>query len=151
MTGWTQSTNGRKPYTDLSMDLETITAEEVAAVIGIPDAMVDDNSITARILPTSSRATGGCFLWQRPTVPTGAVRADPALAAERPSPATRQRTPAHADEPGPAPATRVLEPCRAQVDPDACGLHLRVEPGLIRIDAGSRRRQPGGIGTTTAT
>jgi hypothetical protein len=75
MTGWTHSTNGRKPYTDLSMDLETITADEVAAVIGIPDAMVDDSSITARILPTSSRASGGCSLWQRATVPrAGAVR-----------------------------------------------------------------------------
>jgi hypothetical protein len=31
---------------------------------------------------------------------------------------------------------------RARVDPEACGMHLRVEPGLIPIDAGSRRRQP---------
>jgi hypothetical protein len=38
-----------------------------------------------------------------------------------------------------------------RVDPDACGMHLRVEPVLIRIDAGGRRRQPRGIGTTATT
>lgn len=31
--------------------------------------------------------------------------------------------------------------CRARDDPDACGMNLRVEPGLIPIGAGSRRRQ----------
>jgi len=30
---------------------------------------------------------------------------------------------------------------RARVDPEAYRMHLRVEPGLIRIDAGNRRRQ----------
>jgi HK97 family phage major capsid protein len=42
--GWV-STGGRKPFTDLKMDVETLTAEEVAAVIAIPDAMVEDFSI----------------------------------------------------------------------------------------------------------
>lgn len=39
------SVGGRKPFTDLSMELETITAEEIAAVIAIPDAMVEDSRI----------------------------------------------------------------------------------------------------------
>jgi HK97 family phage major capsid protein len=39
------STGGRKPYTDLKLDLETITAEEVAAVTAIPDAMLEDSAI----------------------------------------------------------------------------------------------------------
>jgi hypothetical protein len=29
-----------------------------------------------------------------------------------------------------------------RVGPDAAGMRLRDEPGLIRIDAGTRRRQP---------
>ena len=37
---------------------------------------------------------------------------------------------------------RVLEAHRARVDPDACGMHLRAEPGLIPIDAGNLQRQP---------
>jgi len=44
--GWSSTPyGGRKPYTDLALDIETITAEEVAAVVAIPDAMVDDSSI----------------------------------------------------------------------------------------------------------
>jgi hypothetical protein len=31
--------------------------------------------------------------------------------------------------------------CRARDDPDACGMNLRVEPGLTPIGAGRRRRQ----------
>jgi len=42
----------------------------------------------------------------------------------------------------PAILARALEAPRARVDPEACRMHLRVEPGLIPIDAGSRRRQP---------
>jgi HK97 family phage major capsid protein len=37
--------NGRKPYTDIGLQPATLTAEEVAAVIGIPDAMVEDSTI----------------------------------------------------------------------------------------------------------
>jgi len=42
---WVTSATGRKPYTDIGLQPATLTAEEVAAVIGIPDAMVEDNSI----------------------------------------------------------------------------------------------------------
>jgi hypothetical protein len=42
----------------------------------------------------------------------------------------------------PAILARALEAHRARVDPEDCRMHLRVEPGLIPIDAGSRRRQP---------
>jgi len=42
----------------------------------------------------------------------------------------------------PAILARALEAHRARVDPEACRMHLRVEPGLIPIDAGSRRQQP---------
>lgn len=41
-----------------------------------------------------------------------------------------------------APAARILEAHRAGVDPEAGRMHLGVEPGLIPIDAGNRRRQP---------
>jgi HK97 family phage major capsid protein len=39
------SRGGRKPFTDLAMDWESMTAEEVAAIIAIPDVMVEDSSI----------------------------------------------------------------------------------------------------------
>lgn len=42
---WVTAANGRKPYTDIGLQNETLTAEEVAAVIGIPDKMVEDSSI----------------------------------------------------------------------------------------------------------
>ncbi|MDR0346438.1 MAG: phage major capsid protein [Nocardiopsaceae bacterium] len=44
--GWSSVPYGaRKPYTDMALGLETMTAEEVAAVTAIPDAMVDDTDI----------------------------------------------------------------------------------------------------------
>jgi HK97 family phage major capsid protein len=36
---------GRKPFTDLAFGMETMTAEEVAAVVAIPQAYLDDSSI----------------------------------------------------------------------------------------------------------
>jgi HK97 family phage major capsid protein len=39
------STGGRKPYTDLSLDIATMTAEEVAAVVSIPDEYLEDSAI----------------------------------------------------------------------------------------------------------
>src|SRR5215831_2030044 len=42
---WVTSASGRKPYTDIGLQNQTITAEEVAAVIGIPDKMIEDSSI----------------------------------------------------------------------------------------------------------
>lgn len=42
--GWVK-TGGRKPFTDIKLGVEQITAEEVAAVIAIPDVYVDDLSI----------------------------------------------------------------------------------------------------------
>jgi HK97 family phage major capsid protein len=42
--GWV-AVGGRKPFTDLSLDTEEMTAEEVAAVIAIPDVYVEDFSI----------------------------------------------------------------------------------------------------------
>jgi len=42
---WVTSASGRKPYTDIGLKTAVLTAEEVAAVIGIPDKMIDDSSI----------------------------------------------------------------------------------------------------------
>jgi len=39
------STGGRKAYTDLGLETQTVTAEEVAAVTAIPDAYLEDSSI----------------------------------------------------------------------------------------------------------
>jgi len=42
---WVTSATGRKPYTNVGLQTATVTAEEVAAVIAIPDKMVEDSSI----------------------------------------------------------------------------------------------------------
>jgi HK97 family phage major capsid protein len=42
--GWVK-TGGRKPFTDLKLGVEQITAEEIAAVVAIPDVFYDDFSI----------------------------------------------------------------------------------------------------------
>jgi len=42
---WVTSASGRKPYTDIGLKTAVVTAEEVAAVIGIPDKMIEDSSI----------------------------------------------------------------------------------------------------------
>jgi HK97 family phage major capsid protein len=43
---WVNATGtGRKPYTNVGLQTATITAEEVAAVIAIPDKMVEDSTI----------------------------------------------------------------------------------------------------------
>jgi len=54
----------------------------------------------------------------------------------------RERIPTHRRQPRASTGDGVLEPHRARVDPEAFGMHLRGEPGLIPIDAGNRRRQP---------
>ena len=41
----TASGTGRKPYTDVGLQPAVLTAEEVAAVIAIPDKMIEDTSI----------------------------------------------------------------------------------------------------------
>ena len=41
----TASGSGRKPYTDIGLKPATLTAEEVAAVIAIPDKMIEDTTI----------------------------------------------------------------------------------------------------------
>lgn len=43
--GFVSAPGGAKPWTDLALSNEVITAEEIAAVISIPDTMVDDSSI----------------------------------------------------------------------------------------------------------
>lgn len=43
--GWVAAAGGRKPYTDLALELQTIHAEEVAAVTAIPDSYLEDSSI----------------------------------------------------------------------------------------------------------
>jgi HK97 family phage major capsid protein len=43
--GWTANSGGRKPYTDLKLSWEELVAEEVAAIVAIPDAILDDSSI----------------------------------------------------------------------------------------------------------
>lgn len=42
---WVTADNPRKPYTDMKLGVESITAEEVAAVVAIPDAMIEDLDI----------------------------------------------------------------------------------------------------------
>jgi len=42
---WVTAATGRKPYTNVGLQVSTITAEELAAVIAIPDKMVEDSSI----------------------------------------------------------------------------------------------------------
>jgi HK97 family phage major capsid protein len=42
---WVTAATGRKPYTNIGLQTASITAEEVAAVIAIPDKMVEDSSI----------------------------------------------------------------------------------------------------------
>ena len=43
---WVSSAgSGRKPYTDVGLKPATLTAEEVAAVVAIPDKMIEDTSI----------------------------------------------------------------------------------------------------------
>jgi HK97 family phage major capsid protein len=37
--------NGRKPYTNIAAGTDTLKAEEIAAVIGVPNKMIDDPSI----------------------------------------------------------------------------------------------------------
>ena len=58
----------------------------------------------------------------------------------------KQATPAAKDsgtkQPPGGEMARVGRMSRARVDPDACGLNLRVEPGLTPIGAGSQGRQP---------
>lgn len=43
--GWVSAAGGRKPYTDLALETQTIQAEEVAAVTAIPDQYLEDSSI----------------------------------------------------------------------------------------------------------
>jgi len=42
---WVTAATGRKPYTNVGLQTATVTAEEVAAVVAIPDKMVEDSSI----------------------------------------------------------------------------------------------------------
>jgi HK97 family phage major capsid protein len=42
---WVSAPGGRKPYTDLALEAQTLTAEEVAAVTAIPDVFLEDSSI----------------------------------------------------------------------------------------------------------
>ncbi len=42
---WVTAASGRKPYTDVGLKTATLTAEEVAAVVAIPDKMIEDSSI----------------------------------------------------------------------------------------------------------
>jgi HK97 family phage major capsid protein len=43
--GWVSVAGGRKPYTDLALQTQTIKAEEVAAVTAIPDVYLEDSQI----------------------------------------------------------------------------------------------------------
>ncbi|MBO0816652.1 MAG: phage major capsid protein [Actinobacteria bacterium] len=43
--GWVTAENPRKPYTDMALGTESMTAEEVAAVTAIPDKMIEDLDI----------------------------------------------------------------------------------------------------------
>jgi HK97 family phage major capsid protein len=80
------STGGRKPFTDFKLTNKTLTAEEVAAVIAIPQAYLDDSSVDlwayARPLLAQAIAVAvdDAILWGHnnpPSYPTGGVT-DPA-------------------------------------------------------------------------
>jgi HK97 family phage major capsid protein len=43
--GWVNAAGGRKPFTDLKMDVDSMKAEELAAIIGIPNVYRDDSTI----------------------------------------------------------------------------------------------------------
>ena len=43
--GWVSSAGGRKPYTDLALQTQTMKAEEVAAITAIPDQYLEDSTI----------------------------------------------------------------------------------------------------------
>lgn len=43
--GWVSAPGGRKPYTALGLETQTLHAEEVAAVTAIPDVYLEDSSI----------------------------------------------------------------------------------------------------------
>lgn len=82
---WTSASNPRKPYTDLKLGLESITAEEVAAVVAIPDAMIEDLDINiwAWVRPRLAEAIGfaldAAVLFGTdapPTFPVGGVVGD---------------------------------------------------------------------------
>jgi HK97 family phage major capsid protein len=45
VASWVTAATGRKPYTNVGLQTATVTAEEVAAVVAIPDKMVEDSSI----------------------------------------------------------------------------------------------------------
>jgi HK97 family phage major capsid protein len=45
VAGWVAQAGGRKPFTDLSVAMETMKAEEIAAVVSIPQAYLDDTSV----------------------------------------------------------------------------------------------------------
>jgi HK97 family phage major capsid protein len=45
VAGWVTQPGGRKPFTDLSVDMVSMKAEEVAAVCAIPQAYLDDSSV----------------------------------------------------------------------------------------------------------
>jgi len=43
--GWVSAAGGRKPYTDLALEMQTMHAEEVAAITAIPDQYLEDSTI----------------------------------------------------------------------------------------------------------
>jgi HK97 family phage major capsid protein len=45
VAGWVAQPGGRKPFTDLTVGMKTMKAEEVAAVVAIPQAYLDDSAI----------------------------------------------------------------------------------------------------------
>ena len=59
---WT-GPNGRKPYTDLALSSETLKAEEVAAVVSVPDRYFEDSTINiwAYARPLLAEAIGAAL------------------------------------------------------------------------------------------
>jgi HK97 family phage major capsid protein len=87
------SVGGRKPFTDFKLTNKTLTAEEVAAVIAIPQAYLDDSSVDlwgyARPLLAQAIAVAvdDAILWGHnnpPSYPAGGVT-DPAFATAVPA------------------------------------------------------------------
>ena len=82
---WVTSATGRKPYTDIGLQPATLTAEEVAAVVAVPDRMIEDSSINlwGYVRPLLAEAIAvavdGAMLYgvnAPASFPTGGVRAE---------------------------------------------------------------------------
>lgn len=81
-TGWVNGVGGRKPFTNIEWDSEVLTPQEVAAVVSIPQAYIDDAGIPiwplvkARLAEAMAISIDAAVLFgdnAPPTFPVGGV------------------------------------------------------------------------------